>query len=407
MQKLLIEKNMKSRLIYGAQLALLLVGACSEEKLKPQTNGDKAPAAVTNLRVENGAGKAKITYDVPNDPTLFYVKAEYENRPGHKMEAIATYYNNSIVLEGFNNTDEREVKLYSISRAEVRSEPITVKVKPLTAPIQSTLASLEPIADFGGISVKYENADTANIAIGVLTRGQREEPIQSDMYYTAEAVGEFASRGFNDTEQWFGLYVRDQWQNYSDTVWHRLKPLFEQQMDKKKFVGLKLPTDASTFGSTTLANLWNDVVSGGSSSTKTWYRSVNGAGIPHWITFDMGVTAKLSRFVEVPRGAFDEQNLLYAAGDPQLFEVWGTTQYNPDGSFNGWTKLMDCEVVKSSGLPITLNSNDDILRAQEGHQFKFPIDAPPVRYIRLKFLQTFGNSDYSWMAEITFFGQLQ
>ena len=70
-------------------------------------------------------------------------------------------------------------------------------------------------------------------------------------------------------------------------------------------------------------------------------------------------------------------------------------------------QLQTCEVVKVSGLPIGINSNEDIDRAQAGHEFLIPADAPAVRYIRIKMLQTFGNADYFWMAELTFFGEIQ
>lgn len=386
---------------------LLLAFSCKEEKMEPLGKGGKAPGIVTNVTVSNQAGKVVLRYDIPGDPELLYVKAVYEIRPGKKMESISTFYNDSIVLDGFGNTDEREVKLYSVSRSEVSSEAVTVKVKPLTPPVQAALASVDFSADFGGITVKFSNEDSANLAIGVVSRDANGDPVQADMYYTSQKEGEFAVRGFDDTERWFGVYVRDRWLNYTDTVWKQVTPLFEEQLDKKLFRAMKLATDANTFPAGPLANLWNDKVQGGSGSNNTWFRSANGSGIPHWITFDLGVTAKLSRFVEIPRGAFDEPNLLYSAGDPQLYEIWGCTEYNPDGSFNGWTKLVDCEVVKVSGLPTGVNSNDDLLRAQEGHQFKVPLDAPPIRYIRVKMLQTFGNADYCWMAELTFFGQKQ
>lgn len=395
------------RIIYLTITVLLFAAGCKEEELGPLTNGGKAPGPVTNVTSEALPGKVQLHYNIPGDPELLYVKAVYETRPGNKMETIATFYNNGMVLEGFGNTDEREVKLYSVSRTEVSSEPVTITVRPLTPPVQAVFASLDFNGDFGGITARFTNEDSANVAIGVVTRDANGDAVQADMYYTNQEAGEFSVRGFDATEQWFGLYVRDRWLNYSDTVWRKITPLFEQQLDKKLFRALKLPSDANTFGSGPLANLWNDKVAGGSSSNNTWFRSANGSGVPHWVTFDLGVTAKLSRFSEIPRGAEDEPNLLYSAGDPQLYEIWGTDNYNPDGSFTGWTKLMDCEVVKPSGLPVGVNSNEDLLRAQEGHQFKFPAGLPPVRYLRIKLVQTFGNADYFWMAEMTLFGEIQ
>lgn len=387
----------------------LLAFGCKEEKLEPIAKGGKAPGVVSNVNVDNQYGKVLLTYSIPNDPELLYVKAVYENRPGNQMESIATFYNTTITLEGFSNTDEREVKLYSISKSEAASAPVVVKIKPLTPPVQRVFASLDFERDFGGIKVKFVNEDSANIAIGVLTRDAQGAPVQKDMFYTSAKIDSFNARGFTATKQWFGLFVRDRWNNLSDTVWKELTPLFEQQLDKKLFRTLTLPTDAKpvSSGAGNIQNLWNDKLIGGSSSNNTWMRTNNGSGIPHWISFDLGVTARVSRFVEIPRGAFDENNLLYSAGDPQLYEVWGIETLPADGSFNGWTKLATCEVVKKSGLPTGVNSDDDINNAKAGFQFNVEATAPPVRYIRIKMLQTFGNADYFWMAEMTFFGELQ
>jgi hypothetical protein len=387
-------------------LAVLFIG-CKEEQLKPLEGGGKAPGPVSNVQVLNLPGKVTLTYSLPGDAELLYVKAVYEIRKGKQMEMISTFYNTTLTMDGFADTEEREVKLYAVSRTEVASAPVTVKVKPLTPPIEKTFASLSFEADFGGITSHFVNDDSANIVIGVLTKDERGAVIPADMFYTSQKIGEFSTRGFDDQERWFGLYVRDRWGNHSDTVGKIVKPFAEIQLDKKLFKPYKLPTDATFFGNHPMSNLWNNIVAGGSSSSNTWLRTANGSGIPHWYTFDLGVNAKLSRFNFIPRGATDEQNLIYSAGDPHLFEMWGSSNPTPDGSYSSWVKLMSCETVKPSGLPIGTNSNDDIEKAKAGHEFKFPLDAPPVRYIRIKMLQTWGNSDYFWMAEMTIFGQLQ
>ena len=207
-------------------------------------------------------------------------------------------------------------------------------------------------------------------------------------------------RGFEAKKRWFGLCIRDRWDNRSDTLTEELTPLYEEKLDKKKFKTLSLPTDAP--GTLPITNLWDDVT-----AFPQFFRTVTGSGIPHWFSFDLGVTAKLSRYVMIQRGAFDENNLLYSAGDPRHWEVWGSNQPSPDGSWEGWTKLADCESIKPSGSGIGQNTNDDIAKAQAGQEFGFPLDAQPVRYLRIKMLQTWGNSDYMWMSELTFYGQPQ
>ncbi|UYQ92496.1 DUF5000 domain-containing lipoprotein [Chitinophaga horti] len=381
--------------------------ACKEETLEPLNEGGDAPQLVSDVKAVGFAGKVELTYALPKDPNLFYVKAEYEIRPGKKMEAIATYYNNTLTLEGFGDTTERTVKLYSVSRSEVKSAPVAVKVKPLQPPVKKTFASLHFDADFGGISVSFLNEDSANVVIGVLTKDSLGAVVPADMYYTSQKKGTFSARGFDAKPRWFGVYVRDRWTNLSDTSWKQLTPMHEQMLNKSLFRAMKLAGDANLHGNMQMSTLWNNVITGGSATLLSWLRTANGSGVPHMITFDLGVKAKLSRFQFIPRGAIDEQNLLYAAGDPRLFEIWGTNEPSADGSLTSWTKLSDCEVIKPSGLPIGTQSNDDILAAQAGREFKMPLDIPAVRYIRLRILQTWGNSDYMWMAEATLYGEIQ
>jgi hypothetical protein len=275
-----------------------------------------------------------------------------------------------------------------------------VKVKPLTPPVLEAFKSLSMQADFGGVTVNFENRDSGNIVISLLTKDSTGEITTADIFYTSLKSGQFSVRGFEAKNRWFGLCIRDRWDNRSDTLTEELTPLYEEKLDKKKFKTLSLPSDAP--GTLPITNLWDDVT-----AYPQFFRTVTGSGIPHWFSFDLGVTAKLSRYVMIQRGAFDENSLLYSAGDPRHWEVWGSNQPSPDGSWDGWTKLADCESIKPSGSGIGQNTNDDIAKAQAGQEFSFPLDAPPVRYLRIKMLQTWGNSDYMWMSELTFYGQPQ
>ncbi len=73
-----------------------------------------APSQVTNVKVENLPGAAKITYRLPNDAKLLYVKAECMIN-GRMVEAKSSPYNNELLIEGFGNAGEAEVNLYSVS----------------------------------------------------------------------------------------------------------------------------------------------------------------------------------------------------------------------------------------------------------------------------------------------------
>lgn len=385
-------------LSYGL-LSVLIIG-CRDQEMGPLSKGGPAPVVVSNVIVNPLHGGAEISYTLPEDPNLLYVKAVYEIRPGKPLEQIATFYNSYLKIEGFADTAEHEVKLYSVSRSGIYSEPVVIHVTPLSAPIINVYKSLNAQADFGGVTVRFLNEDSANVVISVLARDSTGDWSVADVYYTSLKSGKFSVRGFPSESREFGFTARDRWDNRSDTMRLNLTPLYETKLDKKKFKLLTLPGDATfTLPAT---NLWDDNL-----LYPNFLRTSTGSGIPHWYTFDLGEKAKLSRYVMMQRGAFDENSLLYSAGDPRLWEVWGSNDPAPDGSFEGWTKLLDCEGVKPSGAAIGQNTNDDIAQAQAGQEFTFGLDAPAVRYIRIKILQTWGNADYMWMAELTFYGQQQ
>src|SRR5690606_37843584 len=101
-----------------------------------------APAQVQDVRVIPTNGGAHIVYKVPKDPNLRYVKAVYETAPGTVWEVKSSYYTDTLKIEGFGDTQEYEVKLYSVGKNEKESEPLVVPVKPLIPAIQSVYETL-------------------------------------------------------------------------------------------------------------------------------------------------------------------------------------------------------------------------------------------------------------------------
>ncbi|HMR19841.1 MAG TPA: DUF5000 domain-containing lipoprotein, partial [Sphingobacterium sp.] len=270
--------------------------------------------------------------------------------------------------------------------------------------------SLEIVEDFGGISIDFVNEHQASVAIIVTTRDELGDEVVADIYYTSQESGRFSIRGYSNDPREFNLQVRDKWENLSDKITRVLTPWYEIKLDKSRFRAVRLPTDANPFDNNlAMSNLWSDNLVGGSSASArgtAWWRTANGSGIPHHFTFELGVTAKLSRYVQQQRGVVSEDNLVYSAGNPRYWEVWGATNPSPDGSWEGWTKLLDCTSIKPSGLPLGEKTDEDRTYALAGEEFDFPFDAPPVRYIRFRILGTWGSSDFMHIGELTFYGDV-
>ncbi|MDR0724958.1 MAG: hypothetical protein LBF59_02980, partial [Prevotellaceae bacterium] len=91
-------------------------------------------------------------------------------------------------------------------------------------------------------------------------------------------------------------------------------------------------------------------------------------------------------------------------GNLRIFEVWGCQTLDPTGSWDSWTKLMECESVKPSGLPLGENTNEDEAMARDGEDFINSPSNPKVRYIRIKVLRTWAGGDNFQITEIEVFG---
>jgi hypothetical protein len=379
--------------------SIVLLATCKVEKHGPLEKSDWVPDPVSNVVVQNLNGAAKITYDIKSNPELMYVTAEFETQ-GKKRNAKATYYNQELLLDGFGDTLPHEVKLYAVSRSEVFSKPVTVTVTPQKPPAILTFESLAVIADFGGAWATYSNKTKADLGITIMHKDNTGAWVVDNTLYTEKENGGLSARGLDSKSTVFGLFVQDRWGNYSDTLITTLTPLFERLIPKP-FKAVVLPTDNTTSynANNKMDKLWDDIVG----SQNIYYTAVN-SGMPTWFTFDLGVTTQLSRFLYQQRN--DAVIVQWGHGNPRYFEIWGSaTTPNPDGSWTGWTKLMDVESVKPSGLPVGQNSDEDLALMYKGEEFNFPNGTPAVRYLRIKINETWNKTTFFHIGELTFWGQ--
>lgn len=383
-------------------LLILLIGtvsSCKEEVAKPLDSGKGAPANVSGIIVENLPGAAKITYRLPVDEKLLYVKAECMIN-GTLTEVKASAYTNEILIEGFGKTGEQEVKLYAVSQSEKISEPLIVKVNPLTPPYENTFRSFDLRPTFGGANVSFENPGEANLVIEILAQNDAGEWKTAETYYTKKVNGIFSARGFDPVKRKFAVYVRDRWNNYSDTLTKELVPIFEKELDKKKFQEIHLPTDQYSAFSWNMPYLWDGIIVNNTNIDKPGFHTSPNGEWPQWFTFSLGVKAKLSRFKFWQRGswvAFTDRNI-------KKFEIWGSNNPAQDGSWDSWTKLMDGESVKPSGLPMGQQSPEDLALVGAGEEFVFPENIPDVKYIRIKVLQTWSGAKSFYVMQVGFWG---
>ena len=361
--------------------------SCKEESHQPLVGGIK-PESLKNVQIENRNGVALVTYSLP-DEGAFYVLAEYEPKPGVKREAKSSIYKQELFLDGFYKEQEYEVNLYVVGKDEQRSEPLKISVSPLAPPYMSTFNTIQVLADWGGLTINASNVGENDFMFSVFEVGEDGKPKEENTYYTKQKDVQFSVRGYESKDTQFGIYVRDKFENRSDTLYLNLKPLFEKEIDRTKFLEVRLPTD--TYQSHNLINtpmhrMWNDDIT---NRDNLFLTLPNASPIPQWFTFDMSKKVKLSRMRIWHRNTF-----FFEGGNLKRFELYGSNNPAADGSWESWNLIGSFESKKPSGLPRGQLSNEDNEYIRAGEEFVFGLDNQPYRYLRLKTLEVWGGVQY-------------
>ncbi len=396
--------NSTSKKFLAAAVILLLAAGCKKEigEHKPITKSDAVPATIKDLQVTNQKGAATLTYTVPNDPSLLYVKATYQIKTG-KAEVKASYYSNRLVLEGFGDTLEHDVQVYSVSRSEVASAPIVVKVKPLQSAIWDVFKSITIADAFGGYNLNASNAAKANVALLVLKKNDFNEfevDNNKSVYTNADAI-DSKVRGLDTLTKTFGFAVRDRWGNTTDTIYRQVKPLYETIFPKSKFREFFLPGDApQVTNGAALRYAWDGQY--GWPWTSFTDQGAGGQG-PHTVTFDMGTPGKVSRVWYRPYQEWGGQYFYLTT--LKRFQIWGSENPTLNGAYdNSWKLLGTYEIKKPSGLPYGTDDAADQAVAAAGFSFEVDINAPKVRYMRIRCLENWGGGTAQNINELAVYG---
>ncbi|MDI3321230.1 DUF5000 domain-containing lipoprotein [Pinibacter soli] len=400
--------------LYILSFSLLAFGCKQETLNSPIVSNSNAPGTVANVKVVNQNGKASITYSLPSDKDLQYVKAVYETSPGVAAQVIASRYANNLTVDGFGDTLAHTIKLYSVNSSEVSSAPVNVTVNPLTPGYILARRSLEVNITFGGFTIKAHNPTSDNLAIIPMVdttgKGNWGQTTGMDNVYSADTVITATIRNQPSVERKYAFAVRDRWFHYSDTLFLTLTPLFEQQLDKSKFATLVLPHDATVLnngGYTWPYYMYDGNYHPGWPST---YFTVESSITPQMVTIDLGAVHTFSRFQINPYK--EVGNYYYVRGNPKDFEVWGSNSpdltdpvsaTNQPGS--SWTKIDTYHVTKPSGSGYQIETTADQQAAYNGWQFDFPTGLKDYRYIRIRQLSNWQGSYFLTIAELTLWGK--
>ncbi len=426
-------------------LALFLAASCATDlggRIDQYANVPvPSPVTVTGVRPISGGAVIKVS--IPDDPHLKGVVAVYE-RGGVEVNTKISRYVDSLFVEGYADTQEHTVNVYSFNVNEERSAAVPVKFTPLPPAIMTVKASIAE--SFGGVKVHIENnTSRSDLAICILKDDDLSDYGKklSDMKWTEVTTLFTASediflsrRGLEPKEAIFGLYLRDHWGNISDTLTSILTPIVESKLDTVKvngklhyvFKNANLGDDnckSTNPGYYPVEALWDG---SGLSSIPHFFVSEESGPSPTWLTIDLGNKARLSRITTLPRIGY----VIYGGGAVRDYEFWGSmaptgeavppTSDNPYGFDDSWFCLGKFTQAKpsgylSNGLPGDITPEDSQVY-NDGNDFeldpvKFPRCNDEVRYLRVVFFNTFSTFEYGHYTknrqvqtgEVTPFGQ--
>ncbi|MFN0257275.1 DUF5000 domain-containing lipoprotein [Pedobacter ureilyticus] len=377
---------------------------------EPASTDMTKPEVVSNVKVENFNGGANITYTLPNSKNILYVMAQYKINGVTTRETKSSYYSDTIMVDGFAKKQAYDVTLYTVSRANVKSDPLIVKVNPDTPPYLLVKPTIDAQPDFGGIKITGSNPRKANLGIILLGFEGNVSDVIDQNFSKLETI-DYSVRGYQPVEKRIGYYVMDNFGNISDTTYKTITPLFESLLDRNKFSVYRLPSDGVIAYGWDLPYLWDGKTDG---SSNGWHTAPGGA-MPAIATFGLGVSAKLSRFVlwERPDGS---EKFAYGHGNPKVFSLWGSNataprdaslpMSAPEGTVIGdWINLGNYNYPPppSGALPIAHTAADNEF-VKAGVSFNVPLVSPKVRFVRLSVATTWSNGTFAHAMEMAFYG---
>jgi hypothetical protein len=383
--------------------AAVLCFSCTEKEILPISESSGKPEKVEILAVDTVPGGVSVNYKIPPINDIIEIKAVYTLSNGQTRESSSSFYTSFMTIDGYNDTDEHEALIYTINRAREMSDPVPVKFRPGASSLSKATNSMQIINDFGGVNFNWRNPDKAMLFFEFYTENEQGEMVTMNIVSSKIDSTNISFRGYDTVPYKFAVNIRDNFGNSSGMIYPEggsIIPLFETKLDKTIQNVMILPGDVSwSFWEGRDANLIDDdILSIGHANNNT----VPGASF----TIDLGKKAKLSRCILHQR-LTPAPSYYYNGRNPHIFEVYSSDDDSddPSGDWNTWTRQLTCTIIKPSGAPTGTITEDDRIAADNGHEFSFPLDMAPVRYIRVVILANWDTSvTLAHFGEFTTYG---
>lgn len=380
---------------------LFLLG-CNENENQDST----PPGSLTIESVTPTNGGGILTYSLPNDSDILFVRAEYTNSLGNDVYRVSSSHNNSIEIDGLNQNTPISVRLFVIDENENISEPTDVEFTPLPSFIYLVQESISISPTLGGVNIEWENIaeKTVYVHLHIVNAGEEEIRIlSSDKEFENISV-----RGLESVEMTFLTKVEDFDGNITDLEEKAtISPLFEEMIDKSTWTLMsQLSVDGNAWEGET-DNFWDDIVDTAETNADNSYfiiwRDANG-GVLNW---PLDIVINLNKNVKIHRLKVWQRAFWYngPTGIPYYYQEENIRSFDLYASENSqdWTLLGQYDI----GDPSDQDGNipqDFIDAAANGHDFDLEGVSDKFRYLKFSITSNYGSDTYVHGSEITLWG---
>ncbi len=370
-------------------------------------NQDSIPPGILtieNITPTNGGGV--ISYQLPSDSDILFVRAEYTNSLGFDVYRVSSSHNNSIEIDGLNQNTPINVRLFVVDENENISQPVDVEFTPLPSFIYLVQESISITPDLGGIKIEWENIAEKTVYVHLHIVNSSDEEIR--ILSSNSASESIFVRGLDSVEMTFLTKVEDFDGNITELEEKAtLTPIFEEMIDKSSWTLVSgLSVDGNQWEGQTSA-FWDDVVDTVETDFDNSYfiiwRDANGGTLdwPLDIVIDLNKTVRIHRF-KVWQRAFWYNG---PADTPYYYQAENLRSFDLYASNNSvdWILLGQFDI----GNPADSEGNipqDFIESAAEGHDFDLDGVSDEFRYLKFSITSNYGSDTYVHGSEITLWG---
>lgn len=393
-----------------------------------------APAQVTDLSYVKTHGGAIISYKIPEDKHLSFVRAKYINSQNVEVSKVSSKFDYKIEVDGFVDLKPHTIKLYSVGLNGKESKAAQIEIVPDTSYIDLIKESLKLEPILGGVRATWFSPTDKTVFIYVdYSDGENEyQRILSSSHKDSVKTN---IKGLDPIAYNFSITVEDFSHNKTQSLEKgTFTPMPEMKLSKANWKVLTALSANGTSSEGKTESFIDDVIDTRESGTDNSYfiihRNNNGGalmffnefivknGNPLMMVVDMGKEVMISRIVCWQR-AFDYSNRILDASDNNTgvsstyayykddnlksFLFYATNKLSDITAQNVWdNSIMHCDF----GGPFDdgFVPQSKIQEAINGHEFELSDMMGPYRYFVMGLTATYGSEIQACFSEISLYG---